>query len=193
MSKDWPGAKLDRENDNFYDSFQYDIIEKISPFIHKCNITPDQITLLSFLCGLLSVYFLKNKQYEYAAIFWLLNYFFDCMDGYIARKYQIFSKYGDYYDHISDWTTYLLLLYVMFKDKNYKAIIIMAFFTLTLMFFVDCQEKIYNKKHESPTLDSNPLSGICQNTENIKYAKWFSSGTFTLIIVLVILYYEKLK
>jgi len=76
--------------------------------------------------------------------------------------------------------------------RLYRLIIVLSF-TLPMMYFFSCQEKIYNKKHESSTLNNNPVSDICHNTENIKYARWLGPGTYGLVIFFVMLYYEKLK
>ena len=40
---------------------------------------------------------------------YLISYSFDCIDGHIARKYKMFSKYGDIYDHVSDAFKFALI------------------------------------------------------------------------------------
>ena len=31
-----------------------------------------------------------------------VGYFFDCMDGHFARKYNMVTEFGDMYDYITD-------------------------------------------------------------------------------------------
>ena len=91
------GRKLEDKHENPIDNFLYIFVNKLTPIFHKLGLTPNNITFLSFLCALISFYFFCKKEYRLAALFWGINYFFDAVDGYMARKYKMFSKYGDYY------------------------------------------------------------------------------------------------
>jgi len=44
----------------------------------------------------------EENQFALSAFSYLISYMFDCWDGYYARKYNMESKFGDYYDHVSD-------------------------------------------------------------------------------------------
>jgi len=52
--------------------------------------------------NLICVYLLIHKSYKLSALFLMISYYFDMMDGYIARKYDQVTEFGDWFDHISD-------------------------------------------------------------------------------------------
>jgi hypothetical protein len=54
-----------------------------------------------------------------------------------------------------------------------------------MLVHLGCQEKLYDKEEESMTI--NQLTGLCPNTDNIKYTKYFGVGTTILVIGYVIL------
>jgi len=41
--------------------------------------------------------------YERAALAFLMYYLLDCLDGNMARRYDMVTQFGDYFDHIRDW------------------------------------------------------------------------------------------
>lgn len=177
------GRKLEGKYENPIDNFLYIFVNKLTPIFHKLGLTPNNITFLSFLCTLISFYFFCKKEYKLAALFWGINYFFDHLDGYMARKYKMFSKYGDYYDHLSDLFGCFGLIYLFYKQKRYKEISLIIVIFIINLYNVSCQEQIYGKKNESKTLN---LLKLCSNKENIKYTRWFGSGTVNLLIAYLI-------
>ena len=104
------------------------------------------------------------------------------------------TDFGDYYDHVKDVTILILLGYVTFhryrdcSSKNLKiaSIIFFIFLFLALM-HLGCQEKVYISTSE--TLGG--LKYLCSSDENIKWSRYFGSGTFNIIFVLLIIYMEQ--
>ena len=182
------GLKLKPGQENPFDNILYYFSAKVAPIFHKNKITPNQVTFFSFICSLLSMYCLYKKKYIYSALLWLLSYFFDCLDGYLARKYKQFSKFGDLYDHISDIFSFILLLYIFDLKKKYKELRIIVVFIILTMVHISCQEKIYNKKKESLSLNS---FNICPYHNMIKLTRWFGPGTLNLVIIMFILRGDK--
>ena len=115
-----PDDKYIQEFNNPLDNFYLNIIEKINPILYKLNFTPNIITTISFILGLLTAYFIYRECYISAGISYFFSYFFDCVDGNFARKYNMTSKFGDYYDHITDCINNLLILYVILSSKLYS-------------------------------------------------------------------------
>ena len=76
----------------------------------------DRKTSGVLIFGLSSVYFLKSDKYILSSICYFLAYFYDCADGKMARKYNMTSKYGDLYDHVSDLIKHILLFYVLYYN-----------------------------------------------------------------------------
>lgn len=127
-----------------------------------------------------------------SAIFYIISYFFDCLDGYYARKYDMTSKFGDFYDHISDLSKVILLFIAMYhinKNKASKVIIISLIFSILLGIHLGCQEKFAIFTKNNMYLASFKKFCPCDNKNIMKYTKWFGCGTLVLIHVIGILYY----
>jgi len=93
----------------------------LKPFIYKLTflfanytkITPNQITIMSFIFGLLSAYsFLKGTLYYLiiGAFLFECSFILDYTDGRIARLKGLNSIFGAYFDIISDFTKYFFII-----------------------------------------------------------------------------------
>lgn len=74
-------------------------------------IKPLHITLLAFLSGLLSCYFisLTPSNSSLALLFWASNRALDCLDGALARHRRTASDLGGFLDLLGDFIVYSLL------------------------------------------------------------------------------------
>ena len=104
------------------------------------------------------------------------------------------TEFGDYYDHISDITKILLVLITLYyinTEKFFNIIPIIIISGILSLMHLGCQEK-YSENNNSPTL--NILKNYCPTNNNVvdslKYTKYFGLGTFNLVIVLCIIYYD---
>ena len=187
--------KLDSKYENPIVNFIYIIVEYISPFHHKIGLTPNILTTISLIIGIVSSYFIYKKQFYLGSFLYLIAYIYDCLDGYNARKYDMVTKFGDYYDHLSDLFKSILYFYVLYKLNKklfYKIIPISILFMILLIIHLACQEVIYEQA-QSPTLELGNL--LCKNgkedAENkIKYTRYFGAGTFTILSIIIILIYK---
>jgi|APSaa5957512576_1039674.scaffolds.fasta_scaffold95545_1 phosphatidylglycerophosphate synthase len=93
-------------SDLFMDSFR------------KIGFTPNGITLLSTILQLLSIYYFVKHKPLISTTLYLLGYIMDCMDGRMARKYNMYSKIGEVFDMVSDNVVNYLLLYFLYKKLN---------------------------------------------------------------------------
>ena len=98
--------------------------------IRYTNITPNQVTLLSFCMGIIAGYYLLQGNHHnqiIGGIFAMLYILFDLMDGEIARVKNKSSDLGKWLDGIIG---IVMVPYLMFTlsvgMKNYAAIIIGA-------------------------------------------------------------------
>jgi phosphatidylglycerophosphate synthase len=190
--------KIDSKDENPIDNLNIYVADKISPFFKSLGFSPNGITTLSLLFGMLSIYFLyKDYNVWWFAIAYYISYFFDCMDGFYARKYSMVTKFGDAYDHIKDVTVTIGVLTVLyFKNRSCPSKvlwIVAAVFFLSLflsMAHLGCQEKIYNKEGESDALLFT--KNLCPGDpkESIKFLRYFGCGTFTLIVIGLVVYIE---
>ncbi len=71
-----------------------------APFVFKAN--PSYFTILAFAAACFAGYFFCQHFIIPAAVFVLLNGFFDALDGEIAKTYKLSSKFGDFLDHTTD-------------------------------------------------------------------------------------------
>lgn len=175
---------------NFFDKYMCD-------FFRKTGHTPNMITTYSLITGLISCYFLNKRNLILFSIFYFMSYFFDCADGYYARKYDMTTAFGDMYDHIKDVGILLLVLYITFKNskKNINSNVIAILIVLVFLsaFHLSCQEHNCNDKFKDK--DNHffrPLSKLCsRNKDAIYVSKYFGLGTFTILFIIMICYVNR--
>ena len=133
----------------------YYIIEKIAPSVYSMGFTPNMITTLGNVCTLIFIYFFIQKRFYLSALFFFLSYMFDCLDGYLARSYNMTTEFGDLYDHTSDLLKTLSYIYLLFTTNRqifFKILpIILVSMVLTFIHFAH-QEIYYGKPGDSITL-----------------------------------------
>ena len=191
--------KIERKYENPIDNVLLDIIEAVSPTFYKLGFNANGITTLSLVFGLLSIFFLYKGSIYLFMISYSISYFFDCMDGYFARRYKCVSKIGDYYDHIKDVTVFIGVLIVVFLRYRCSPItliigtIVLVVFFIIMNMYLGCQEKIYakTKSDESPTLEhlKNTCPGDPENS--IKYLRYFGTGTYAVLFIITVFIVHK--
>jgi phosphatidylglycerophosphate synthase len=73
------------------------------------SLSPNKITLFSFIIGLGSVYFIITGELLFALILWIVNRIMDGLDGVVARMNKRQSDFGGYLDILVDFTLYALI------------------------------------------------------------------------------------
>jgi phosphatidylglycerophosphate synthase len=189
------------EGDNIFDVFLYYIADCLSPFFKKLNFTPNMFTTLSFITGLLSCYYYYKKKYTLAPIFYIISYWFDTIDGHYARKYNMQTKFGDYYDHITDGIVSIILIILAFFNTDMptyikKYVAISLFITLQwTAYHFNCVEK--RNKNDKRYIKSETINFITPTKCNDKLTitSIFNTGTVTVILSLYLYshHYYKLK
>lgn len=174
------------------DNLVYIPVENAAPVFHKYGITPNQITTLSNVFGIGAAYSIYNRRFGLGALCFALAYMFDCLDGYVARKYNMVTKFGDMYDHVSDIFKIIITLLALYSvnSKRFSLIfpIYVVLFLCQLVHF-GCQEQFYDEP-ESETLDL--LIPLCpaKNLEDwMEYTRYFGCGTSMAFLFFVILFY----
>ena len=171
--------KYENPIDNFIvNTFFYD------DFIHKLGITPNMITLFRISLFLYAYYNYNNQT---ILITYIFNYYLDCLDGYMSRKYNQVTVLGDYLDHNSDLITTLLIFYKLYPTLNKLDFFIIVSITLFQGVHLGCQQKYYNKNTKNKKILDN-FRNLCFCDINI--SKYLGCGTFILILSLY--YYYKL-
>ena len=147
------GRKLHRHLDGPIDVVLLDIIEYIK-FPKPGIFTPNMLTSLSFIFGLLSCYLVYTWNFVFGALSYAVSYFFDCADGYVARKYDMVTSFGDMYDHGTNVAVELILFYILYLLSpwlflQFVPAILLLFYLMQLQF--SFQEK-YTSAPTSPFL-----------------------------------------
>ncbi len=188
--------KIPKKYENPLDNVLIDLADFLSPCFKKMKFTPNWITTISLIMGLLSIYALWNGMIGFFIFFYFLSYFFDCFDGFFARKYDQVTKLGDFYDHVKDIIVALALMaVVIYRNKCSSKIwipvmIIFIIFTILAYAQMGCQEKFYDK-NESGTL--NLGRHLCPGNEkkNMKWLRFFGMGTWVIITITLVIVLEK--
>ncbi len=178
------GKKLLPEHQDVVD-FQLDkLVVILNPIFKSINFTPNHITTLSLIFGLITLYLLWKKHCVLAGVSYFISYFFDCQDGNYARTYKMYSEFGSLYDHISDAVIIigLILIYIL-KDYNnkfrYGLLAGGAIIGLICWQYYLKQEEYYNAKAE------NKESEV--SMDSMRYLKFFGPGSAALMITIVIM------
>jgi hypothetical protein len=102
-------------NEPFMDNYVFfPISDMLVTPLRNIGLTPNGVTLLSTVFQLYTIALLNVGKVEYASMSYFIGYTLDCVDGNIARKYNMGSKYGMILDMVSDnIVTLSLLIYTI--------------------------------------------------------------------------------
>jgi phosphatidylglycerophosphate synthase len=188
--------KLPLHLENPVDNSIYYIIEKIEKTVYSVGLTPNMLTTIGNIFTIIFVYLFLKKKYVLASFAFFMSYFFDCLDGYIARSYNMVTIFGDYYDHISDFTKLLITSYLLISrvkmNMNSLILLLITLIMLTFtLFFFNNQEIYYGNPESSPTLSfltsfkrSNKTKS--EAIQSLKFYRFFGCGTITLYSSIII-------
>jgi len=190
--------KIPANLENPIDNSLYTVVELVAPTFYSLGFTPNMITTLGNICTIIAIYFFLQHNYKMSAVFFFLSYFFDCLDGYIARSYNMVSEFGDFYDHISDaikFLSFVLLFLINNRKLAFKYIPVMILLILLMGFHLANQEIYYDNQASSKTLQIfNTLTTSTtkeEAAEIMKYSRFFGCGTVILFVTAIIAYSKK--
>lgn len=159
------------------------IARRLSLFIvNNTSIKPTTITVGSFLFVLLAAYCYAQGTYGYCllgALFFEINYLFDCVDGTVARVKKMSSPLGAYLDYSLDRVRVVLLAcclaYGHFKINQDASVIILVMLYLGLNNLI-----ILSRTYQEKVLSGNDFGG-CFGVDLVSGAErkgvlgwWFS-------------------
>lgn len=161
------------------------------PTLRSLGVTPNGITALSFISGIVSVYGLTRGNMLIFVVFHILNYSFDCMDGQMARMYNMETAYGDLLDHGTDCVTFLLLCVAVYARYGRRVgVLMIMFFTSSVFLFgihLSCQQKL-KQNNKGELLDN--LNLVTSPETAIRYTRLWGGGTHCFFVVAVVLFAE---
>lgn len=193
---DYFPRKFSRLDDNPIDTILYDIAELLSPIFKLLNFTPNMFTTLSFITGLISLYNFYIKNYNYSAIYYVVSYWFDTIDGHYARKYNMQTKFGDYYDHVTDVIVNVMFYYLFYINndidityKKYFLILFIITLKLTSYHFGCVEIKNKNDKRFLKS-DTIKIMGTSFCNDKLFITSFFNSGTIIMLTTIYILLHK---
>ena len=175
--------------ENPIDNVMYALADRTSPFFHDTGHTPNTLTTYSAIFGVGALWALFEKRFWVFATLWTLAYFFDCADGYFARKYNMASKNGDLYDHIKDKIVlagWAAILWLKFK-ASWTSAAVFAIASSLVAVHVGCQQNWYKQVGRPTTEDevTDVYEGLCPQQEALTWTRFFGPGTLQLVILAV--------
>ncbi len=192
--------KLSDEYECPIDVKLYNFINTHLHLYYNIGFTPNIVTTFSILFGILASHQIMIKQFKTGALFTFIAYYLDCVDGKLARRYNMITKFGDIYDHVGDIFKIIIITSALFLSNTKKTttkqwIYIGVFLSFTMIQCVHLgyQEAIYNKSDESLILTMwRKLVEFDKTPEKtIHYTKYFGCGTWNICFVLLIIIWSK--
>jgi len=185
------GRKICSIDENPIDNIIIDLCTIINRKLSPKYVSPNMITSLSLVTGILSSYFVYNSLFLQGGLSFLLSYFLDCLDGNFARMYNLTSKFGDEFDHFSDDVKEILLVAFFILNKKLSllekgiSLLIVALLFFGAIFQLSCQEKISGGTSGALKIFKN----LCPNKGFIKISRFFGCGTLNIGIVIIFIYF----
>lgn len=187
------GRKTHSDDENPIDDEIINSCKTLSEIIRKNfpSTTPNMITTVGLAVGLLSIYFLYKENYVLAFLLFWLSYYLDCLDGFYARKYNMITKFGDYYDHIRDLLVgalAVILVFIKLRSENLRLLYVLVVLLSLYAFLthLGCQEKNSSVKEHNECLSI--FENLCMKTNWIETSRYFGNGTFILTISVFIIF-----
>ena len=159
------------------DNVILDIVEYMNVYFYNWGFTPNRITSLSALFGVLASIQIYYNYYILASMFYFIGYFFDCMDGNFARTYDMTSKFGDIYDHVKDVVVSFSLMGVLLYKHGFTQF---TNFLLVIFSFIFGMNNLYLNKQEEyfqGELSEFLKLFTVKSTYSLKFLRYFGCGT----------------
>src|SRR3989338_2805225 len=105
------------------------LITPLAKFLQRLGIHPHVMTSLSFIAGCLSAFFLFSNHFL-VVVFGIAHFFFDGLDGALARVSRLESVFGSWFDYATDRTVtffFLLQIYFFYLDPWILGILFLYF------------------------------------------------------------------
>ena len=175
------------------------ISEKIGNKLREIKTEPNNITTVGLLATLLGIYCLFEGSIFLCILFSLIGQFCDTLDGYYAKKDNMETTLGHYYDHISDGIKLLGILYAIHLRFSYKISDIHVNLLLLICFFSNINlaikirlKNLSNEKYDKCLEPWNIFGSLLGNRNNliqISLISRFFDETSILLYILFFIYY----
>ena len=179
------GRKIPEDMENPFDNLILRFAERVNPALVAVGVTPNLLTSFSFIFGVAAAVYIYWGWFVTGVILFLVSYVFDCMDGNMARAFDMVTRFGDFYDHATDVIQIISFIAAVVYSpmlRQWKVV----FFVVTSIIYVasfvhlGCQERIYGKSVQCLQV----FEYLCPNPrQSIYTTRYFGSGTTVVFIV----------
>lgn len=175
------------------------IMDRLARFLLRYKITPNQVTLIGLLLGLISSVFIIYHQYVLSCVFLWISGLFDVLDGTMARQSKMVSKWGSFMDILFDRVVEISIIIALgITNANPIALLVLtSLILLSMTIFLTAGALIDVKSKKSfyyQTGLAERTEGFIMFTLMILFPKLLSPLTyiFSLIIAITIIqrFYE---
>ncbi len=147
----------------------------LGPFLHdKLKMTPNMITTLTLLMSFIIGWNLWNNNYYTACVLILIRQILDSTDGFIARKYNLKSKFGEKYDIFSDTINQIIIFLILFYKGRHIILNNKCVFLLISVISI-----LYINRMVDMRNDCLKNKGFCSDP-NVKHNILKSTNVFSL-------------
>jgi len=187
--------KIPAEYESPFDDFALNICDNagILELFHDWRFTPNHITTIGNIFRALSLFWLFRGQKTLFFLGAVAGFFFDCFDGHYARKYNMSTNFGDFYDHISDTVYHVILLYLLFTSSGFRnlsengqlgVILLLVLVAYGFFMHMGCQEQFFkcNANLDNCSSTLKPFKQLCPDASWIVWTKYLGTGTFVVIV-----------
>lgn len=182
--------KIGSDKESLLNLFVYKIVEIITPIFYNLGFTPNLVTTLSLYPAYLAYIHLIKKDMK-SLLYYFIYMVLDYTDGYMARKYKLYSDFGDKYDHARDIIFHILLLSIFYK--NIKLLIIFIVLNVLGLSLFGCQEIMFEDKcKDSNNSSVEWLKPFCKKNMFFDIYNYFI-GTSSMYIGTIICMYMYIK
>lgn len=175
-------------SENIFDKYLiYPLVEIVSSNVHARismldYYIPNLFTFFSFVSRAVGIYALLYDNYKLAAVGFLVGYWFDCADGFYARKYDTCTNFGCLFDHTNDFVMFVLLAFVCMSKNMHTTVVLilfMAFFSLNEIAWTESE-------FNCPTAYFDVLCKMSNNFHILdkSFIKYFGTSTWAFIVAL---------
>ena len=184
--------KLPAPLENPLDNGLLAVADALNPALRRLGHTPNVITTYSASSQALALWALHRGNVGAFAVLWLLGYFWDVADGNYARAYGMTTRFGDLYDHLTDWLAMGGLAWVVWERYDLRRVPAWFFLAASALFVlnivhVGCQQVVAGGKGE--TLDG--AVPACPGVGALRWTRWLSFASSHVLMVLAVVYLER--
>jgi len=191
--------KLDDIYECPVDTLLFRFIDNHLHWYRALCMTPNMVTTLALISGLYSAYLIWQRQFGKASVMFGLSYYFDCVDGKLARRYNMTTKYGDVYDHVSDLVKFFAVCLALFHNsgrrftaKQYLFQVIIGFLLFCMILQLGYQEAVSENTSGGVLSVFEALVSLDKNPhDTIQVTKYFGNGTFILALLVIVWIWQK--